>query len=604
MRVITSVISFWGVVTLLSMFVSCSQPDVNQDDEIVYGPVEQTYQLPDVSGNIYYVSPDGNASAEGLELDQPTVIEKAFANVKSGDAIILRGGIYRTGNLTFNQGITMQPYRDEKPVLNGSLVADSWSQVEDGLWVTNWEKLFPAGAEDWWNRERNEKRTPMHRFNNDGVFIDGQFLQSAGSTDDVNEETFYVDYDDNKIYIGINPEGRTVEITAFKKAIYRTLHTVHGKEPDKKGPVISGITFTQYPDTMVHIGGVGLEIDQHGRDVMGTVFENCTFSNSFRIGLFAISDSLVMRNCHVANTNTEGVYIVASAGILLERNIFENNNIEQWTGFFPSSVKIFNQSHNAMVRENLIRNQPHSNGVWWDVGNDDGVFINNHVENVSQSGFFFEISQGAIVAGNVFENCGQSIFVLNSRDVKVYNNTIINSMVNFRRYDRGDKPGTFGWHVTTGPGVEERDNHVMVNNLMYMDESCDTLMLYTHQPDFMCERLPNPQFKELNNNVYVRNYKEGDGEKALMQWSPYPDEDCKTLLFTPDELNEFNGTLATGSEYIENIESPLFVDLKNKDFQLTPEFSNIGNPAPMPAKIVTLLDVEAGSKPFVGAVAP
>ncbi|MDA3816915.1 MAG: right-handed parallel beta-helix repeat-containing protein [Prolixibacteraceae bacterium] len=604
MRVITSVISFWGVVTLLSMFVSCSQPDVNQDDEIVYGPVEQTYQLPDVSGNIYYVSPDGNASAEGLELDQPTVIEKAFANVKSGDAIILRGGIYRTGNLTFNQGITMQPYRDEKPVLNGSLVADSWSQVEDGLWVTNWEKLFPAGTEDWWNRERNEKQTPMHRFNNDAVFIDGQFLQSAGSTDDVNEETFYVDYDDNKIYIGINPEGRTVEITAFKKAIYRTLHTVHGKEPDKKGPVISGITFTQYPDTMVHIGGVGLEIDQHGRDVMGTVFENCTFSNSFRIGLFAISDSLVMRNCHVANTNTEGVYIVASAGILLERNIFENNNIEQWTGFFPSSVKIFNQSHNAMVRENLIRNQPHSNGVWWDVGNDDGVFINNHVENVSQSGFFFEISQGAIVAGNVFENCGQSIFVLNSRDVKVYNNTIINSMVNFRRYDRGDKPGTFGWHVTTGPGVEERDNHVMVNNLMYMDESCDTLMLYTHQPDFMCERLPNPQFKELNNNVYVRNYKEGDGEKALMQWSPYPDEDCKTLLFTPDELNEFNGTLATGSEYIENIESPLFVDLKNKDFQLTPEFSNIGNPAPMPAKIVTLLDVEAGSKPFVGAVAP
>jgi hypothetical protein len=604
MRVITSVISFWGVVTLLSMFVSCSQPDVNQDDEIVYGPVEQTYQLPDVSGNIYYVSPDGNASAEGLELDQPTVIEKAFANVKSGDAIILRGGIYRTGNLTFNQGITMQPYRDEKPVLNGSLVADSWSQVEDGLWVTNWEKLFPAGTEDWWNRERNEKQTPMHRFNNDAVFIDGQFLQSAGSTDDVNEETFYVDYDDNKIYIGINPEGRTVEITAFKKAIYRTLHTVHGKEPDKKGPVISGITFTQYPDTMVHIGGVGLEIDQHGRDVMGTVFENCTFSNSFRIGLFAISDSLVMRNCHVTNTNTEGVYIVASAGILLERNIFENNNIEQWTGFFPSSVKIFNQSHNAMVRENLIRNQPHSNGVWWDVGNDDGVFINNHVENVSQSGFFFEISQGAIVAGNVFENCGQSIFVLNSRDVKVYNNTIINSMVNFRRYDRGDKPGTFGWHVTTGPGVEERDNHVMVNNLMYMDESCDTLMLYTHQPDFMCERLPNPQFKELNNNVYVRNYKEGDGEKALMQWSPYPDEDCKTLLFTPDELNEFNGTLATGSEYIENIESPLFVDLKNKDFQLTPEFSNIGNPAPMPAKIVTLLDVEAGSKPFVGAVAP
>ncbi|HKK81348.1 MAG TPA: right-handed parallel beta-helix repeat-containing protein, partial [Prolixibacteraceae bacterium] len=537
------------------MFVSCSQPDENQNEEMIYGPVEQRYSLPDVSGTIYYVSPEGNKNADGLTLEAPTTLKSAFAKVTTGDAIVLRGGTYRTGDLTFNQGITIQPYRDEEPVLNGTMIADSWEKVKDGLWVTNWGRLFPAGAKNWWNRERNEKFTPMHRFNNDGVFVDGQFLQSAGNTDEVNPETFFVDYDNKKIYIGVNPEGREIEITAYRKAIYRTLHAVHGKDPDKKGPVIHGITFTQYPDTMVHIGGVGLAIDQHGRDVKGTVFENCTFSDCFRIGVFAISDSLEMRNCHVTNTNTEGVYIVASAGILLENNIFENNNIEQWTGYFPSSVKIFNQSHNAMVRENLVTNQPHSNGVWWDVGNNDGMFINNHVENVSESGFFFEISQGAIVAGNVFENCGQSIFVLNSRDVEVYNNTMINSLVNFRRYDRGDKPGTFGWHVTTGPGVEERNNHIMVNNLMYMDESSDTLMLYTHQPDFMCDRIPNPQFKILDNNVYVRNDGRGDENKALIQWSPFPDEDCKSLLYSTEELNNIHNTFASESEYIDNIET-------------------------------------------------
>ncbi len=39
-----------------------------------------------------------------------------------------------------------------------------------------------------------------------------------------------------------------------------------------------------------------LAIDQHERDAVGTVFENRTFTNCFRIGVFALSDSLVMRN--------------------------------------------------------------------------------------------------------------------------------------------------------------------------------------------------------------------------------------------------------------------------------------------------------------------
>jgi parallel beta-helix repeat protein len=582
---------------------SCRQSG-SRDSSIAYGPIEQTYALPKVAGVTYYVSPDGLAASDGLAADHPTTIEEAFSRVISGDAIILRGGTYRTGNLTFNQGITIQAYRDEKPVLNGTLVADAWTEATDNLWVTDWVHLFPAGSEDWWDRGRNEQFTPMHRFNNDAVFVDGHYLQSAGSREEVNEETFFVDYDAQKIYIGTNPADRLIEITAFRKALHRTLNPTHGKEPDKRGPVIRGLTFTQYPDTMVHIGRAELAVDQHGRDVVGTVFENCTFSKCFRIGVYAFSDSLVMRNCRVSDTNTEGVYIVASSDILLERNIIENNNIEQWTGFYPSAVKIFNQSHRAIVRENHVVNHPHSNGVWWDVGNHNGVFVNNRVERVNHNGFFFEISDGAIVAGNVFIDCSQSIFVLNASNVEVYNNTLINSRVNFSRDNRGDQLGVFGWHVTLGPGVEERHGHVFVNNLLYMANTQNSPMLQTGQPPFMCERLSEPHLKTLDHNVYIRGNEESDHQPPIIRWSPYQGENCRIDIHSPQELNNLISEFSSHCQYFENYGGPLFMDMENENYRPVTEFPGMEAATTIPSHIADAMGLKNNKKPFIGAMAP
>ena len=69
--------------------------------------------------------------------------------VVTDDAIILRGGVYRVGNLTLNQGVTIQPYRDERPVLKGTLVADQWEPLNDGVWRTKWKTLFPMKPMGW-----------------------------------------------------------------------------------------------------------------------------------------------------------------------------------------------------------------------------------------------------------------------------------------------------------------------------------------------------------------------------------------------------------------------------------------------------------------------
>ncbi|MBN1143972.1 MAG: right-handed parallel beta-helix repeat-containing protein, partial [Bacteroidales bacterium] len=605
------------VVLAVAGLLSCQTPppadETEQKGEVVYGPYDTTYELPEVTGTIYFVAPDGDAEAEGASLESPTTIENAISRVVSNDAIVMRGGTYRTGDLTFNQGITIQPYQDEKPVLNGTLVAENWKQDEDGVWVTEWDRFFPAEPQSWWNKERNIESTPMHRFNNDCVFVNGEYLQSAGSKDELDEGTFFVDYEAKKIYLGADPTDQLVEITAFNNAIIRTPEDVHGKTTDKRGPVIKGLEVTQYADISVLIDGLFPEEispeEAHGNDAVGTVFENCSFTKALRVAVFAHGDSMVMRNCKIEDTNTEGLYIVASDDVLLERNIFAHNNIENWRGYFPAAVKIFNQSHRVVCRENLVTNQPNSNGIWYDVGNVDGVFVNNRVENVGQvdqamlgdnvwvgrSGFFFEISEGVIVAGNEFVNNNQGILILNARSAEIYNNTFVNSRSSFGRTARGDGADHFGWHVTSGPGVDEREDHVFVNNLIIDTIGMETPLLYVWQPADMCERLSESTLKAIDNNVYVKVKKEEQPLVAL--WSPADNEECQARIADPAELNALYEDFEANSKFYNGYEG----DLPTGNSSVVPGFGDSKVAAEIPVKVKEAAGWTDVQDSFIGA---
>lgn len=602
---------------VLSIFITASYNIHSQPSGGPYGPIKQKYELPVVKGKTYYVAPNGKDESEGNNIDYPTTIESAIKRVVSGDVIIMRGGIYRTGNLTFNQGITIQPYDDEQPIIKGTLIATDWKKVSDSLWYTNWEYFFPAGPEDWWHKEKEEKHTPLHRFNNDAVFVNGKFLESAGNVECVDTDSFYVDYNDKKIYIGVDPKDKLIEITAFRKAIYRTTDECYGRKSDGRGPVIRGLEITQFPDTMVHISGYypdGFSVEtDHGNDVIGTRLENCTFSDCFRIGVFLIGDSIVMKNCKIVNSNTEGLYIVASDDVLLEKNVFEHNNIEKWTGFYPGAVKIFNQSYRVICRDNLILNHPNSNGVWYDVGNVDGVFVNNWVEGVgnvnrtfsfrylwpSYNGFFFEISKGAICAGNVFVNCDFGTMVLNSDSVEVYNNTYVNSMANFGRTTRGDATDHFGWHPSTGPRVDGRYGHALVNNLFVADINFPRAFLSVWQPEGLCQRFNNSQLKELDYNIYCRYI--ANDTVPMVFWSPFNNERCSTGINSVSEINNLYPEFSKGSKFYISYKEQVFIDKERRDYQLTKQFSDTHKGIVLPDKIQKSFGVQSKGINYVGA---
>ena len=107
--------------------------------------------------------------------------------------------------------------------------------------------------------------------------------------------------------------------------------------------------------------------------------------------------------------------------------------------------------------------------------------INRGMSNLQawpgESGFFFEISKGAVCAGNVFVNCELGVHILNSCDVRMYQNTLVNSTACVSSSERSAVGDHFGWHPATGPDVDERDGHVFVNNLMTGDDGFNRPLL-------------------------------------------------------------------------------------------------------------------------------
>ena len=580
-----------------------------------YGPIHQSYDLPNVEGQIYYVAPDGNTKASGANLDNPTTIESAIEHVKTGDAIVLRGGIYRTGNLILNQGITIQPYQDEEVIFKGTYVATEWESLYDKVWRTSWNHFFPMKPQSWWNDRRNCVITPLHRFNNDMVFVDGKFLQSAGWPGELDENSYYIDYENKQVYIGTDPTDKLVEITAFNIGVLRTTQKVHGKKSDKIGPTIRGITFTQYAYRALEVEGVdpeGLSPEKdHGKEVVGTTLENCTITYCSRVAAYLRGDKLTLRHCKVSDTSTEGIYIIGSSDVLLEKNVFQRNNIERITGYFPAAVKIFNQSYRVTCNDNLVIEHPYSNGIWYDVGNVDGVFTNNWVQDVgtldgpfstsqpwpSENGFFFEISKNAICAGNVFVNCDHGVWALNSCNVEFYNNTFINSTACIGRTERSAEGDHFGWHPATGPGVEERVGHIFVNNLMVGDADFQRPLLFVWQSPVICNRVTDQQLALLDHNVYIRARDET--LYPLILWGPAKNDACQTEFNSVKALHEALPEFAANSEFFSGCKNQIFKSTLLGRYELLNSFPGVDVGMELPEEVQNLLKDDVTNK--VGA---
>lgn len=523
---------------------------------------DTNYQPPN---GAFYVSPTGKNSNSGKSPSSAWPLQKALSSAPAGATIVFRGGTYRTSG-NFGKKLTLQAYPREKAWLKGSVVVSDWV-ADGGKWrKDNWKYGFPRNM----GSEYLNPKYPLAG-NRDMVYINGQALKQVGDKAKVGPGTFYVDYRGNKLYIGSNPRGKTVEATAIETGL--TMWRANGS-------TIKGLGFAHYADRGLLVGAanVTLENNTFAWNGIQGVMTTGNANNIIRGNTFSYNGRGGLRASHADN-------------LLLENNTISHNNIEHFAITWDANGAKITESDGVVARNNIVENNL-STGLWLDKAVTNAKVVHNIARNNDVIGIFFEISHKAIIASNVSHNNGIGIMVSNASNAKVYNNTLANNNRNLWIKDT-KRVNTNRSEVARGVTGKTRDN-VIKNNILsntnggpFLEAAnCDT------------KERSTMMISAADSNAYYR--KSSRSPKSVTSWS-LGSSNCKVKY---SSIAAFKS--ATGFEkralWIDNTATnPFFVNAERGDYRLKSGSPAINHGEPLPADVAAAIGVKAGVRLNLGA---
>ncbi|MEM1210699.1 MAG: hypothetical protein AAGI68_00220 [Planctomycetota bacterium] len=548
-----------------------------------FGLLHRSYEPP--PGAIF-IAVDGDPKSDGSTLEQPTTLERAIERATTGDTLVLRGGVYRTGNLEFATQITLQPYLDERPVLRGSKPATNWHRRGDH-WVTKWDTMYRTEPPKWYK----PRQGPLWIQHRDLVTVDGFMFRPIGSLDDLEPGMFFCDYENGEIYLADDPTGRVVEITHLERGLLRRHHA----DADPIGPTVRGLTFLHYAHAGFHVSG-----DPHYRLIeprespngpVGTVVEDCLFALFPRAGLAITSPQARLAHNEFLLMGYEIMFMPMSHDAVLEHNIVARTNYFHHGGY-PAGFKVFNQGYGVTSRNNYFT-EISCIALWYDVGLREIEILDNYFLRCGSS-LKIEISHRAVIAGNIFQNAKAQVH--NSAEAEFYNNTFINSQVWLWRNNRGYRGRwntNFSFnHAATGPGVEGYHGHQLANNV-FAGSPPDGIHINIedrndHDPTFPAKRIAHNLFTP-----------EAPTPIAAQFTPDHPDRISFPTLsgFAAVHPGVANANTQTGLA-----SQAIFVDPDVGDYRLRPEVATELD-APVSDEVIKLLGLKPGTSgigAFVG----
>lgn len=363
---------------------------------------DTNYPIPN---NAYFVAPNGKDNNSGKSPNSPWSVAKALKSAPAGSTIVFRGGQYHKATGKINKKLTLQAYPREKPWLKGSIKVTGWV-ADGGMWRKDgWNYSLPVIDSVF-----IDPKYPMARYT-DMVYINGVSLKQVASKAQVAPGKFYVDKGNNKLYIGNNPAGKTVEVTVLAKAF--GLWQNRNSNPAKT--VIRGLGFAHYGNRALEVGAPNLKLENN----------TIVWNGNAGVVLNVDSKNAVVRGNTFSYNGRTGFGGQAD-GMLFENNTISYNNIERFRkAWAAAGFKVFKTS-DLVFRNNLVENN-FATGVWFDVSCLNNTIINNTVRNNESIGIFYEISHKAFISGNTVSNNGAGIMLADSSDSQVVNNTLINN---------------------------------------------------------------------------------------------------------------------------------------------------------------------------------
>ena len=527
------------------------------------GIKDTNYPIP---SGAYFVSPSGNDSNSGTQSAPFRTLAKAVGVATSGKTIVMRGGTYRESLKYYGKALTIQPYPHEDVWLKGSIVVTDW--VEDGsIWrKDNWTYEFMQGG------LRSEFIDPAYPYaaHPDMVFINGQPLRQVGSQSSVTSGTFYVDYATDKLYIGSDPGGKTVEASTRAQALYI----------DKgDGSVLRGLGFMHYATHRNQYGAVRASANR-------LTIENNTFAWNAAAGLTIFGTDAVVRGNTFVRNGQLGLFGSRAHGLLFEQNRVAYNNQERFKNWESGGVKI-TTGENMVWQDNVVEYN-FETGMWVDVESYNVKIVRNLVRNNSRHGIMYEISAGGLIASNVtVNNASNGIFVLESNDVDIYNNTIVKNRQNVRIAE--------GSRTSTSTVITKNVQDVVLKNNIYSNSSDSSqafLVVNNSQLTFQQMGVV------LNYNAYYRTSGTAPGTLAYLAGGTSGHKHYKSVSALQTSVGQEQQGLG-----IDNTSTnPFFVNESAGDYHLKSGSVAVGKGQALPASVASAIGVEDGVSVDLGAL--
>lgn len=521
-------------------------------------------------GGAVFVSPQGSDAGDGSLTKPYQTLKQALTAAQDGAAVVLRGGTYRlTETLNVgNNSQLVQAYPGEQVWLRGSAVVTGF--VPDG---TAWRK-------DGWTA----KFTPVERDfvqadhpeagHLDMAYLDGRSLRQVMERAQLVSGTFSVDETNQKLYLGDDPGGHTVEATVTDVGL-----TTWGAE---LGTTIRGIGFA-------HFASMGLKLGQ----VQQRVLDNTFVWNGVQGALSnptSAAGSLYQGNTFSFN-GEQGLGGHVSDGTRVENNTFTYNNVDHFRHDWGAAGVKFCASKNMVFKRNVVAHND-STGIWMDCGVNDAAVVGNTVWDNGGIGIFMEISKGAIIANNLVTGNGflyndAGIRLANSAGARIYNNTLVGNRANI---------GVSGWTRDPSPWdqglpVNYLTEHLVIKNNILADAT--TTQWPLAQLD-VAEDPGNPaaMIDALDFNAYVRS-KAGQPQH-IIRWMPLDQPGNEGQFKTLAAFQTRVGLEQHGQALDNTPLSEVFVNPGAGDYRLRGESRLTGLGEALPQDVAATLGVPGG----------
>lgn len=554
-------------------------------------------------GGACHVSPGGNDETGDGSAGKPwKSFEQALRAAPPGAIIVFHAGTYRvSGRQSVDHPLTLRAAPGEQVWLKGSAVVTGWVQDGNAWRRDGWTYSFPnqMGNENF--ADPNDP-TPGYR---DQAYVNGRALRQVLSRGAVGPGKFYVDAANQRLYLGDDPSGQTVEATVADGALGLWLGGTNAA-----GLTVRGLGFAHFADPAIRAAVSKVTLDQNAFVWNGT--EGVTFhGESGDIGAGSRDgvslDEVVTGNLFAYNGNN-GFGASKAHRMRVEGNTFRGNNTEAFSTAWGASGMKFIGTDDALIKNNLFEDN-HGMGLWLDVGDKNTKMIGNTVRRNDAAGLFVEISSGTLVAGNVFEDNGkQGVSIGNSANNRVYNNTFVNNGKALRidEQQRGSFVGVteeYPGGAILQPNWVTKGN-VVKNNLFVnavgtgdptdVDALIDTWWFYDaggHSGDA-------PMLDALDFNVYARTTA---GQPQLLARWVRPGKADQDTFKTLAELAQSTSFEPHGRERNGAALTDLFVNPGAGDYRLNAGSGLTGAGEALPQDVADALGVASGRPVDPGA---